>query len=105
MIVVPPVHVTTAEAYAGVTPKESCEPIRQIAGRPLPVWKDYLRNDFEETVFRRFPIINNIKDQLYAAGAVYASMSGSGSAVYGIFRNIPELPLSLRSMVIYSGRL
>jgi 4-diphosphocytidyl-2-C-methyl-D-erythritol kinase len=86
MIVVPPVHVTTAEAYAGVTPKESSEPIRQIAGRPLPGWKDYLFNDFEETVFRRFPMISSIKDQLYAAGAVYASMSGSGSAVYGLFQ-------------------
>ncbi|MCX6243636.1 MAG: 4-(cytidine 5'-diphospho)-2-C-methyl-D-erythritol kinase [Bacteroidetes bacterium] len=85
MIVLPPIHVNTAEAYAGVTPKEPIEPIREVLSRSLNEWKDSLFNDFQKTVFSRFPQVSNIKDQLYSAGAIYASMSGSGSAVYGIF--------------------
>jgi len=58
-------------------------------------WKEELKNDFEEPVFKKYPEIKNIKDKLYNAGAVYSSMSGSGSAVYGIFEKDKKIALSL----------
>jgi len=85
IIVVPDVHVSTAEAYAGVTVKKPAEPIPGIVTRSPESWKDHLVNDFEQTVIRRYPVIGGIKEELYSAGAVYVSMSGSGSAVYGVF--------------------
>lgn len=82
VIIKPGVHVSTAEAYSGVVPRESKLDIENV---PVEQWKSKLKNDFEESVFRKFPQIASIKKSLYDAGALYASMSGSGSAVYGIF--------------------
>jgi 4-diphosphocytidyl-2-C-methyl-D-erythritol kinase len=77
VIIKPDVHVSTAEAYAGVVPKER---------EPGSEWT----NDFEESVFKKYPILASIKSTLYEAGASYASMSGSGSAVFGIFSQKPS---------------
>lgn len=88
VIVKPDVHVSTAEAYAGINPKESPLDIEEI---PLDEWKDHVKNDFEESIFKRFPTLRDIKQMLYFNGALYASMTGSGSAVYGIFINPPPL--------------
>jgi 4-diphosphocytidyl-2-C-methyl-D-erythritol kinase len=60
--------------------------IKQIIQQSISTWKAELINDFEKPVFEKYPEIKNIKDKLYEAGAIYASMSGSGSAVYGIFK-------------------
>jgi len=87
VIVKPDVHVSTAEAYAGIKPGSKHSDIGNI---PIEAWKTSLMNDFEETIFEKFPVIRLIKEQLYTAGAVYASMSGSGSAVYGIFNAPPS---------------
>lgn len=79
--------VSTKEAYEGVTP---CEPeldIRSILKLPPSQWQGKLKNDFEPSVFRHIPRIEEVKKQMLACGAVYASMSGSGSAVYGIYAN------------------
>ena len=57
---------------------------------PIEIWRAMMKNDFEESVFQKFPEIAAIKDKLYDMGAIYASMSGSGSAVYGIFREQVE---------------
>jgi len=85
-VVVPEgVHVSTKEAYAGIVPCGEGLSVREIAGRPLSQWKGLLRNDFEKTVFAAHSAIAALKDKFYADGAVYASMSGSGSAVFGIF--------------------
>jgi len=92
-IVIPGIHVNTAEAYAwidddppaqntGLTPAEA-------VSLPLESWKDNLFNDFEEPVFAIHPELRDIKEDLYASGALYASMSGSGSAVFGIFAGPP----------------
>jgi len=103
IVVVPPIHADTSAAYAGVTPKKPVRPIHSIISMALPGWKDHLCNDFEKTVFKRFPAIGVIKEQLYSAGAVYSSMSGSGSSVYGIFRkNIPG-PDLFPGCFIWSG--
>lgn len=87
VLVTPVVHVSTAQAYAGVTPQVPSEPLAVTLKRPIETWKDILVNDFEPSVFARFPELGLLKQKMYDLGAVYASMSGSGSSVFGIFRS------------------
>jgi 4-diphosphocytidyl-2-C-methyl-D-erythritol kinase len=91
LIVNPGVHVSTREAFSGLTPQTPAKPIKLIIQQPVASWKDELVNDFEKTIFPIHPTIENIKEQLYNMGAVYASMTGTGSTVFGIF-NKEELP-------------
>jgi 4-diphosphocytidyl-2-C-methyl-D-erythritol kinase len=84
-VIKPDIHVSTREAYAGVTPKPATADLAAIVRQPPEEWKNTLHNDFEPHVFALYPEIAEIKQQLYDAGAVYASMSGSGSSVFGIF--------------------
>lgn len=86
-LVIPPVHVKTADAYGMVVPGKPAVSLREAIGLPVDEWKGKLINDFEKPVISKFPEIGEVKDKLYELGAVYASMSGSGSAVYGLFRN------------------
>lgn len=86
-IVKPPVGVSTKEAYAGVTPHTPKIPATQIIQQPIEQWKKLLVNNFEKSIFKKLPQLADIKQQLYNAGALYASMSGSGAALYGIFPN------------------
>jgi 4-diphosphocytidyl-2-C-methyl-D-erythritol kinase len=81
----PSVSVSTKEAYAQVKPQQPAIPLKEIIRLPINEWKNHLINDFEPGVFAQYPEIAEIKQQLYAEGAIYASMSGSGSAVFGIF--------------------
>ncbi|NLA16042.1 MAG: 4-(cytidine 5'-diphospho)-2-C-methyl-D-erythritol kinase [Bacteroidales bacterium] len=78
--------VSTAQAYAEVVPKKRNLPLPAILKEPIETWKEILENDFEETVFRKYPQIKQSKENLYNEGAVYASMTGSGSAVFGLFK-------------------
>ena len=87
VLIKPDIHVSTKDAYAGVTPKRPEVSLKEVIRQPLETWKECLKNDFESSIFTRFPEIAAIKDKLYDLGAVYAAMSGSGSAVYGIFKN------------------
>ena len=91
VLVKPDIHVSTADAYSGVKPLQHPYDIANLISRPLKDWKSILVNDFESSVFSRFPRIGEIKDQLYSAGALYASMSGSGSAVFAIFNEAPKI--------------
>ncbi len=92
IIVKPDVHISSADAYGGVKPIIPEKDLTDLIQLPIEQWKDTIRNDFEETVFPKYPEIKAIKEQLYNAGAVYASMSGSGAAVFGLFNNeIPEI--------------
>ncbi len=79
-------------AYRMITPRSPAIPVSEIITRPVETWRGSLVNDFEEPVCQMFPEIGNIRDTLYRHGAVYAAMSGSGSAVYGLFRELPENP-------------
>lgn len=102
VLVKPPVHVSTGEAYAGVNPQKSAIELRQVVSKPVLEWKEFIKNDFEASVFRRYPSISSIKAALYDAGAIYASMSGSGSSVYGIFAAKPDLSdLEKENQVFY----
>lgn len=85
--------VSTREAYAGVRPRIPAVPLAERLRRPLAEWQGCVANDFEPSVFAARPAIRAAKERLLAAGAVYASMSGSGSAVFGLFRDgAPDIP-------------
>lgn len=100
MIVKPEIHVSTAQAYLGITPKESRYRILEVLGMPATEWKELLVNDFEKTIGAKFPVIGEIKEKLYKTGAEYASMTGSGSAVYGIFSIKPEFEIGGRVQAV-----
>ena len=80
------VSVSTKEAYAGIRPRLPEVSLRDALARPVEEWADVLFNDFEETVFSKYPELAAIKRSLYDSGAVYASMSGSGSALFALYR-------------------
>jgi 4-diphosphocytidyl-2-C-methyl-D-erythritol kinase len=85
ILVKPDVHVSTAEAYSGVTPTQPAIGLAEILSKPVFQWRNLLMNDFEFSVFSKYHVIKQIKEELYSLGAVYACMSGSGSSVFGIF--------------------
>ncbi|WP_297096806.1 4-(cytidine 5'-diphospho)-2-C-methyl-D-erythritol kinase [uncultured Draconibacterium sp.] len=89
VIVKPPFSVSTPQAYRNIVPAKSDFNLLEIDQLPTEDWKTVVKNDFEKSVFPQFPEIEDLKNKLYEAGAVYASMSGSGSAVFGIFRHSP----------------
>ena len=85
-----PIADHTREAFAQIKvckPEKCC---KDIVSQPIETWKEELKNDFEHSIFPQYPVIGEIKQKLYGLGAIYAAMSGSGSAVYGIFRERPE---------------
>lgn len=86
VLVNPGIHINTGKAFLDIPPSHRKKSAKEIICNPVETWKDELINDFENPIFRKHPEIGIIKDQLYHSGAVYASMSGSGSTVYGIFR-------------------
>ncbi len=89
VVVKPDVAVSTRDAYKAIVPKHPSKCCRDIVCQPLETWKAELTNDFESPVFAQYPQLAKIKDGLYAQGALYAQMSGSGSALFGIFRECP----------------
>ncbi|MCD8202153.1 MAG: 4-(cytidine 5'-diphospho)-2-C-methyl-D-erythritol kinase [Prevotella sp.] len=89
-IVKPPIAISTKEAFSHVTPKRPAKCCRDIVMQPVETWKHELINDFEQSVMFSHPEIGEIKQKLYALGAVYAAMSGSGSALFAIFHSAPS---------------
>ena len=79
------IAVSTADAYRGIVPHEPEVPLKEILQRPVTSWKACLDNDFEQTVFAKYPALATVKAELYKKGAIYAAMSGSGSAFFGIY--------------------
>ena len=90
VLVKPDIFVSTKDAFVHITPKEPTQSLKEIIRMPVETWRATMKNDFEESVFQKFPEIAAIKDKLYDLGAIYASMSGSGSSVFGIFREQVE---------------
>jgi 4-diphosphocytidyl-2-C-methyl-D-erythritol kinase len=80
------IAVSTKDAYAGIRPHLPATPLREVLAKPIEEWNGLLVNDFEETVFAKYPQLAAIKRSLYDSGAVYASMSGSGSALFAIYK-------------------
>lgn len=91
----PGIHISTAQAFASITPVAPVKPVKEIIQQPIETWKNELINDFEKNIFIQCPEIASIKTKLYDNGAIYASMSGSGSTVYGIFKKDARINLSL----------
>jgi 4-diphosphocytidyl-2-C-methyl-D-erythritol kinase len=90
LLVKPPVEVSTAKAFQNVVPQKPAVSLSELINLPVHDWKNNIVNQFEVSVFSQYPEIANIKTQLYDMGAVYASMSGSGSCVFGLFNELPE---------------
>lgn len=91
VIVKPEVHISTAEAYQSILPQTPAVDLRRAIQLPIQEWKYHIVNDFELGIFRKYPLVEKIKHQLYEIGALYAAMSGSGSSVFGIFEEETDL--------------
>jgi 4-diphosphocytidyl-2-C-methyl-D-erythritol kinase len=104
VLVNPSIHIDTFLAFSGTMPKHPVKSIKEIILQPMKTWKQELINDFEISVFKSYPEIKKIKETLYERGALYVSLTGSGSTVYGIFNNTDfintDFPISYFSRII-----
>lgn len=101
VVIKPDLHIATAEAFRGLQRIGHHEtPVKQLLSRPLDTWREALHNDFEESLFHKYPKLREAKELLYATGALYASMTGSGAALYGIF-DAPLKPDRQRAFADY----
>lgn len=105
LMVKPPVHVSTKDAYATIKPQVPKEKIEDILKLPVTEWKNKLNNDFETSIFPLHPIIANIKAKMYEIGAIYACMSGSGATVFGLFENQPDYKHLFDNMWCFCDRI
>ncbi len=99
-IIKPEFSISTAQAYSRVRPMKPASALKDDYCRPVAEWKGLIKNDFEEFLFPMFPDLQGYKDALYASGAVYAAMTGSGSALFGIFDGQPRLLPEIEAMRI-----
>ncbi len=103
ILVKPNIHVSTAEAFSNVVKRGNTSvSLKDTIKKPIEEWKNLIENDFEKSVFKIHPSIEKIKEKLYANGAIYASMSGSGASVYGIFKNEINLKTEFESQFYFS---
>jgi 4-diphosphocytidyl-2-C-methyl-D-erythritol kinase len=115
VLVYPGIEVDTSTAYRKLDLARSEKPghkivhpstaFSEIIKQPITSWKEQVSNEFEPVVFSDFPMLAALKDDLYRSGALYASMSGSGSAVYGIYKEKPHLPSFPEGYLVFSGML
>lgn len=107
LLVKPDIFVSTREAFSLVRPHKPEYSLKEIITHPISEWKEQMVNDFETSVFPQYPVIGEIKEELYKNGAIYAAMSGSGSSVFGLFApdiTIPNINFGERSFV-FKGKL
>ena len=101
----PGIYISTAEAYAGVIPAIPRIDLRNLVKGNIHTWKREINNDFETSIFLKYPELTKLKEGLYESGAIYASLSGSGSSLYGFFSGPPRLPGHLKNYTIWEGIL
>lgn len=103
VLVMPQAHVSTAQAYGGIKPAPVQTSLKELVRKPVTEWKTTIKNDFEGHIFKVFPVIQDVKEELYRSGALYASMSGSGASVFGIFERTTDLSnLAQHCQVFYN---
>jgi 4-diphosphocytidyl-2-C-methyl-D-erythritol kinase len=105
VLINPGIHVNTGWAFSQLTPALPQKSIKQIIEQPIETWQAELKNDFEKPVFEKYPAIKNIKEALYQQGAIYAAMSGSGSTVFGIFKNNVPGKTNFKSLLQFANAL
>ncbi len=110
VLIFPEIAVSTAEAYSQVIPRQANSQAQSVSlherlSQPAEGWKENVVNDFEASVFAQYPILATIKEQLYSAGAFYASMSGSGSTMYGLFHQKPNISSISRNYLVWQNTL
>lgn len=105
VLVKPNIHIGTAEAYSYIKPEQPANSIKELLNEPIKYWKDLVFNDFEKGIFKKHPVIGNIKNYFYENGAVFALMTGSGSAVYGIFEHPIDLSKDFKDCFYWNGFL
>jgi len=106
VIIVPDIRINTREAYNSIKITNRKEKsLKELIKLPIDNWKYYISNDFEDVVFNWYPQLREIKENLYNIGAVYSSLSGSGSSIYGLFKELPELPDFLKKYFYWIGSL
>jgi len=105
VLIHPQIHVSTAQAYANAVPQKPKTSLKELIAEPIKNWKDLIINDFEESVFKTHSELKYIKEELYKQGAIYASMSGSGSAIYGIFEKEINVKSKFKDYFIWTEQL
>ncbi len=105
LLVKPPLSISTAEAYGSVTPRTPAEPLTLSLQRPIGEWREWVVNDFEESLFGRYAELAQIKERLYALGASYAAMSGSGSTLFALFEEAPILGDEFAGCSLYEEKI
>ncbi len=105
VLVNPNIHISTAEAYSGVKPMKSKIDLKEILQKPVNQWVNVVKNDFENHLLSKYSAISTIKEQLYAHGATYASMTGSGSTVFGIFEQEIDLKEAFAGYAVWQGKM
>lgn len=103
VLINPGIHISTPLAYSMVRPGKPEHSLSTSIAQPITTWKRTIVNDFERSVFARFPSIGELKNKMYRMGALYAAMSGSGSTVYGIFDGPKELNKAFKGMRVWGG--
>jgi 4-diphosphocytidyl-2-C-methyl-D-erythritol kinase len=106
ILVMPGIHVSSAWAFQQITPTSPAKSITESISSPIQNWKHELENDFEGPVFKTYPELMSVKEKLYASGAIYASLTGSGSALYGLYQELPTISFpsqyTVKSFVLHS---
>jgi len=105
VLVKPIVNVSTKEAYSNVFISKPKFSLTDLVKKPIDDWRNFISNDFEKNIFLKFQIIQEVKEKLYKSGALYASMSGSGSSVFGIFRNDFVIDTEFENSFVWSSEL
>jgi 4-diphosphocytidyl-2-C-methyl-D-erythritol kinase len=107
LLIHPGIHISTANAFSGVSPRVPEKSVYGVVQQPVSTWRQDLANDFEQSVFPLYPSLKEIRDTLYDSGAIYASMTGSGSAIYGLFEKNkmpePSFPRGFRVFRLKAG--
>lgn len=104
-LVKPDLHISTREAFAGLTPHYPALPIKEALAAPLDTWRHTVANDFETSLFPLYPELARLKQALYDSGAIYASMTGSGAALYGIYPDRHSASEALRIISPHYGTI